>query len=365
MVKEKKIKEIFVCSSVFHLFQSLYIGENITNEKILIYIDVSSKKVPFKVFSDNFKEIIYIRNYKNDFVLSKLFSKLLYEGRLFNFSKLGKICNEKNVKFNVYVFNDFQPTTTKIIQKTKKNKNSIKLVEEGLMTYSTNQYWLQIQHHKILNKILGIQVENTCRHNHAIDTIMCRNPEKLPLIKTQGRKIVKINNLFLDKKWVNKMIDLLNIDFSFNYENTAIWLGQPLAKDSILNDDLQEIEFVKEIVQTFKGKYHLVIKTHPRDLLIKYKDLLKMEGISIIDLGDKNWIPAELIFQKIKPKLILTPFSSAADFFLEINNDTKIIYCAKAMGIKLDNESINCLKGRNKYLPENIKEIKTIIFNDD
>lgn len=368
-MKRRKLKILYVCTGIFHLFTSVYLSSRLSEEeygedieRILVFRDIARKKVPIHEFADYFDKIIYQDFFEIKERPVRLIKRFINVGGLFPFSRIGKECYDRDAKYRVYTFDDYDLISNRIIQAVKKRKESIILVDEGMMLYSTNQYWLSAKRHKWLDFVMGIKIQGYVEHNHAIDTILCRYPEKLPDVKRAGRTIQKLPGIFSDAQWVSEMLELLQIETPIHAGKTALWLGDPLQELGM--EERDEIEFIRRLAGILNGKYLLIVKPHPRDRQGKY-DVLKSE-VNIKILNMKPWIPVELIMSRLIPDVVLSAFSSATDFVLEINRNAKAIFCGKAMGIRrtLNKEIESMLQGNNKYYPGTLEEINKILQDE-
>ena len=361
------IKEIYICSGSYHLFQSIYIAQHSENEKVLVYLSPIERDIPVEIFSDYFDKIIYKKRFiyrerfgrKEPIFAIRMLKNCIRAGRLFPFTRIGRECYDRKKKYRTYVFDDYVLEANRIIQAVKNKKDSIILVEEGLMTYSTNQYALSNKRNHLSDLVTGVKSVPLVSHNPAIDTIMCKHPEKLPEIKAAGRKVIKIGNMFQDHEWVSTMINLIDLKVPSLPDNCFVWLGQPLVEVGL--DEEDEVKRIDGILNLFDTECQFIVKPHPREKSDKYNKLEDEKNVQLLDMGDQFWVPAELIFQKLKPRIVLTAYSSAADFLVETNKDVYIIYCAMVMGIELDEDSIGALKGENRFYPQTMTELKEII----
>lgn len=368
-MKKRRLKILYVCTGIFHLFSSIYLASRLPREKsdenveqILVFRDVAGKNVPVHIFADYFDKIYYIDFTESECRPVRLIKRFWHVGGLFPVTKIGRECYDRKSEYRIYVFNDYDLISNRIIQAVKHRKESIILVDEGMMLYSTNQYWLSAKRHKWLDFVMGIKIQGYVEHNHAIDTILCRYPEKLPEVKRAGRTIQKLPGIFSDVQWVSEMLELLQIETPVHAGKTALWLGAPLQELDM--EERDEVEFIRRLAGILNGKYLLIVKPHPRDRQGKY-DVLKSE-VNIKILNMKPWIPVELIMSRLIPDVVLSAFSSATDFVLEINRNAKAIFCGKAMGIRktLNKEIESMLQGNNKYYPGTLEEINKILQDE-
>lgn len=156
----KKLKNrqiIFVALTTYQLFVSdayaNYIYINYNMQSIIIFMRGETK---FKIKSDAY-EIVEVP-YLNNNVITKIWQRLYYSGRLFSASPLYKIVNNICNGY-IFVFNDYYPISKNLIKYMSKSKtNTVILVDEGIGTYAkTKEYKISIKN-KIKNifyKILG------------------------------------------------------------------------------------------------------------------------------------------------------------------------------------------------------------------
>lgn len=367
MIEPVKTKIYYICYTPYHLFYSIWLSdeekkENTNVERVLVWVSTASTETPTTFLESYFDKIVRIENYEtrdNRKRKSRFIKRCFYSGWLFPFTELGKLLNGTNGS-KLYCYNDREYITGKLINEVSKRNGEVILVDEGLSTYGLGMgerlNWIN----KTVNLILGVKTGPYIGYHPGIHTLLLKHPQNLPDIKAKGRKIMKLPDIFLDTVWTSQFLNLCHIRCNGTaLERGVLWLGQPLDGDGLNRQ--KELEWIKRIAGLLPPQVPLSIKPHPRERVSKYDDLREVENIQVIDLGEYSWIPGELIFTVWKPGIVLTAFSSAADFLLERDRSIKVIYCYEMMGINIDSALKNVLEGEGKYHVTAINQLEKLL----
>lgn len=128
----------------------------------------------------------------------------------------------------------------------------------------------------------------------------------------------------------------LEIEIEKKYiECDFLILTQPLTEDKLCNDFL-EVKSIEKFIEKDK-KY--IIKLHPRDNKEKYKKLLQLKNVLLLPEEYKN-TPYQILHYNLKPKNIVSHFSSVLFSVDSIGNDFKRIALVKELNNKEIEKSI-------------------------
>lgn len=348
----------FLCCATYHLAVSLYYAMMVDwrdTETILVWQNNTNVEVDEKLLKKTFDKVIRVRG--KDLVTYPFLEQQRYKtvnaGWLFPVSEIGKMFKEVPSGNIVFLFNDVARLTDKIAYEFgKKSGNKIILVDEGTGTYHKSVFSKKTKE-KIGNLICGLKTENYIGGNKNIDVVIAREIDKLPAYQSDGRVVVKQNNIFFDIQWVNKLTKDFENSFSLlkhnENERLMLWIGEPLSPTHI--DKKNEDKVLNRIFETAKNKYRIVIKKHPRDTKEKYMKYVSQYDAILVDQKELEWLPVEILTNILRPDMVLTPLSSAP---MGIDDRIVVGYCYSLFGIDNVSEVISRLMRtrRNTFVIE-------------
>ncbi len=319
----KNKKDIFVILSPLHFYISKTLIKYLNIEEVVIVCIEELKELVKGKF-----ENIVIMEYpqKKDKGIKRL---LILKKNLF--------FNIKEEFETIYIPMDYDIYIQAFLKNNKFNR--INLFEEGGTLYylltenrSRNIFIKKIK--KILKFILGLEcTENILTSNRIKEAYMFFPKE----LKNFNPKIHYIDlNLIIERNGERIEVEdkYKNIDY--------LILTQPLTEDGLTINKI-EVEVIKNFIQPEK-KY--LIKLHPRDSEEKYKEILSLDNVKLLDNKYQN-IPYQVLHYSLNPKNIVSHFSSVLYTTPSIREDFKRIALVK----NLKNEKIlETVKIMSKYI---------------
>lgn len=359
----------FSCFTAYHLFNSLYYSTKVDwgkdCERTLIWVNDTRIRINVDVFSSCFDKIIKIDSLRDLSFINKQVAKCKNGGRLFNGSVLGKELSRKFDKSVLVCFSDQHYITNKLVNKFKTLENShVVIVEEGVATYVTNEVYDPPFSTRAGNLLFGLHSQRYVGENANIDTFIVKDPDRLPKEKVLDRKVIKQNNVFCDREWINELLEkyVKKTNDFHGSKPVLLWIGQPLEGNYLEESEEEQIRV--RIFERLAAKYQLLVKTHPGERPDKYEGL-KPE-VSIVDFGEFSWFPIEVLASMIKPQIIVTPMSSAAYNIYQTGFEGKILFCYKLFGIDIGQDYFAELeKKRNIYNVKDMDELESVLSLED
>lgn len=263
-------KDIYICTSYYHLLITLSKCIKAKNQNdLLISADfydnklINDKELINRIMKYNMFDKVYFFDYSEEQIK---FSKSIFKYFKY-FLLIKKADRECKIDFksynNVYIYNDVI-LLGKILNY---RKTYYRLIEDGTDCFKNNsRYWKK--QNPILkfikNKIFGIYEIGKSKYVKSIEVnnkvgVELDNKEIIEVSKEKIfeslTKEEKMNlfNIFLDK-----------IDTT-NYKNCSILITQPFLEDNKFNNEHEQIELYKYIVNKYLTDDKIIIKTHPRE----------------------------------------------------------------------------------------------------
>ena len=361
---------VFICFTPYQLLNAVYYGDKLNKEskRILVWHNYTKHTIDLSRFEFAFDEIIEVSNFYDEIFLKRQFHKCLYGGWLFPFSKINESISRLNLKETfIFIFSDQHIISRKIITTYGANAKDVILVEEGMATYLIRSRKIPKSRDWLINLFLGARYEPYIGANGLIRTIFVKHPEMLPKEKTINRKIVPQHNVFREHElWKSVFQDARNIIGNISDEHRIVlWLGQPLEMDGISKQS--QLEWLDEIAKVLSrfGEYSFLIKPHPREDNGKYAEVSKLKNVSLIDLHELSWVPIEILASLIKPDIVLTVFSTAANNIMELGLPCKVVYCYPAFEINMGNEINHYVNSNsNVYCIRNVGDFISVLAKE-
>lgn len=287
----------------------------------------------------------------DDGKIKRIWKRLYYGGNLFCLSPLYK--HVKNVRNNfIFVFNDTEPITNKVIKCLKKKHNKIVLVEEGIGTYAVSNIRKKTLSEKIrvlFTGFLGSKMQyRAIGDNKLIDYVIVGNPNLY-------NSLAKSLNKVVIQQSKNKIFSCASNFLQTYYEKISndticeiLFLGQPIVEKSGMLPMEQDL---MHMVLTLAEKKKVMIKPHPRDINGKYNKLAEeFDNVSVLD-GNCARIPIECLVAHYKPRIVLTIASSAA---INLANMMPTIKAVMLYKLDICEELNKIVFGKSSYYDDNI-----------
>lgn len=296
-----------------------YICEKELGKVSLICVGMNEKKTkqPYDIISTP---------YLNGTKLNRIIQRLVYGGRLFFASGLKKVIR-KDIPVCLFLFNDNEPVTNKLLREIKTKTDSIAvLMDEGIGSYAdTNN--INISYKQVFRimftSLLGSPMQyKAIGDNPLIDLALVSNKDLyITLEKSNGQKVFRQDvrelyrrtDLFLEEYYkIGK--DFLKCD--------VVYLGQPFYENSDIS--FEEEKYICHLIDLIPSTLRIIIKPHPRDKIGKYNSLeKKYKNVSVIS-KELESVPLECIVGFIDAKILVGHNSSA---LINIANSFSDIQC--------------------------------------
>ena len=251
--------------------------------------------------------------YMNGSKVNRILQRLIYGGRLFSFSRLRKVVDE-NLKTCLFVFNDNEPITNKLLRIVKSRKDSLVcLVDEGIGSYADSNGMNLSYKQKLrwlFTSMLGSPMQfKAIGDNPLIDVALVSNKE----LYTSLNKAANQKVFFQDKGALYARSDMFLKDYySFEkqgLEYDVVFLGQPFYENSGISR--LETDYICHVFEMIPSNLRIVVKPHPRDPNGKYDFLEKRyKNVTIIS-KELAKLPLECLTNFIGAKMMIGHNSSA------------------------------------------------------
>ncbi|MFD1020660.1 polysialyltransferase family glycosyltransferase [Thalassobacillus hwangdonensis] len=207
---------------------------------------------------------------------------------------------------HIILYKDNDHCHVKIIETAATMGSSVTMIQEGLGVYagkSTKK--LPSLSMKLLECIGYPKIWNLSQGYHPLlTTLAVGEPELLPADKKIEKCVIPIPK-YPPEEWLEEIVQYLSIDRGSRLRNVALYLGQPLVKLGLADEELEK-KTLQELFQLLDAKgYDILVKAHPFEPDEKY------DRLSVPVTKVENSIPAELLPSLYKIRAVLTPYSSA------------------------------------------------------
>lgn len=322
MIKEKIT---FVALTSYQLFVSLIYSEAIRDKYYNAYdISIIKVGVDIDVKSKDYN-IIEVPNL-NKTKIQRVWQRVYWGGLLFPFTKLNKIFKQSNRHF-LFVFNDNEPVTNKLIRMTKKNdtNNKVILIEEGIGVYENTiikQLNLRQKLRVLFTGILGSPMQyKAVGDNEHIDFAIVEKSSIYANLEKARKQRVLVQNKKLIFSHADSFLKVIGYNSTLLKRYDVLFIGQPFNEFGEVVD--QEETYLQEIFEiTSKYQLRVIIKPHPREDASKYNRHLN-EYIAVCD-DSVSKLPIECIVSTTGVNLVITFNSSAG---VNIGNSNQQIDC--------------------------------------
>lgn len=345
-----------------------YLIDNYKNVKIRVFL-VGIEE--FDTTNLNY-EVIKIPDL-NQSKLKRFIQRLVWAGRFFFVTPIYKyFCSIKNC--NLFVFNDNEPITNKLMRMVKRNKtNKVTIIEEGIGMYEKTS----LSNGKLSRKqklrlgitwLLGSPMQfKALGENELIDNAIVGDKELFKTLEKSRGKIVVTQNKTALLKDADGFLVKAGIKSVIDYKSDVLYLGQPFAENGELAEG--EIDYIETLAS---GVEHFLIKPHPRDKVGKYKKIVENNSNISVVADDLCTIPLECLIGALKVTVLITLVSSAG---VNISKNSPTIQCVFTYKMResqdvlkqIDNGYIQIneelFKSRysNIFVPNSINEYRNII----
>jgi len=354
-----KIKQvIFVALTTYQLFIAEVYANYIKNcypvfEVLIISVGVEK----LDIFTQNIR-YCQIKNLNGDKV-HRFWQRLFYGGFLFSLSSISRGIESADNAV-LFLFNDNEPITNKIMREMKKKNTCISvIIDEGIGTYAeTTNKELNIKQllRYYLTSLIGSPMQyKVIGDNKLIDCALVGNKELYDsLDKSKNQVVFEQNktalfsegNSFIRRKYLqNKQIDSFDI----------LYLGQPFSEYGKLTE--KEETYLDWLFGIVCKNYKVVIKPHPRDANQKYDSLLKKWKNTKMFDERLSSLPIECIAGGINMKVVISHKSSAG---INIANLVRQICCI--FTYKCGITPYICEEGDSAYSDTIFKSVNDNIF---
>lgn len=365
---------IFVPLSTSQFFISDYYARGLKSDqnKVLMWpvacgINIEKYNLGYDVYS--------IPNLRRNRI-KRVWQRLYWGGRLFFLTELYRHIKAAD-RIILFVFNDTDPITSKIITETKRRKkeNIVVIIDEGAGLYADK---IDIDRNrdagirKIVTKILGSEMQyRTLGDNELIDCALVGDTEAYKLLeKSKKQLIIQQNNKRIYQQ-SNILIHKIGITKNEKLSKTIkyLYISQPLTEYG----NLTEAE--RHLFMLLSGRLSeneiIAIKPHPDDAADKYKEYEMDDEKIVLISGKYGQLPIESIINDLNVKLAITPFSSAGIRLSYLYDELPCVFLfkikefdklQKSISFEYLNESIFS-KNRNMYTPRDWEELERILEN--
>lgn len=360
---------VFVCFTPYQLLNAVYYGNRLGAEvrRVLIWHNYTKYNLDLQRFNLFFDDICEISNFYEEPFFKRQFHKCLYGGWLFRLSKINRLLKTIDIKNTILcLFSDQHIVSRRILTTFGQRAFDVVLIEEGMATYLIRNKAIPKSKDMIINLFLGARYEPYIGANKLIKTIFVKYPYMLPEEKKNNRVVVLQNNVFRDDMWNGLFSDVLK---RVNWDNndqkkTVLWLGQPIEMDGVPTDI--QLKLLKRINEMVGSEYQILVKSHPREDDNKYITLTQETSIMQIQLGEMNWIPIEVLAGIIKPDIVLTAYSTAANNILELGLECKVIYCYQMLELYIGEHISDLIADSPQvYIIHSYEEFETILKQEN
>lgn len=218
------------------------------------------------------------------------------------------------------VFKDANYLQGYLLSILKKDKTSkTVLVEEGLSMYEERGGVHRLTIKNKVKRVVRIALMRLLKakkvtygfgYNDNLDYLAVYSPDKLDEVKVIGKEVIRLPHVAPDLAVFNVMEEYFLDDSVENIideeKQSIMYFGQLMVENGKV--DKKREEFFLNYLSNISEEYNIqvIIKPHPRENVEKFK---MYSNVIVVD--NRN-IPAEVLFNKIKPSAILTPYSTAS-----------------------------------------------------
>lgn len=282
-----------------------YIAENYKNVTIKIFM-VGMEN--FDIGETNY-EIIKIPD-MNKSKWSRLIQRLVWAGRLFFTTPIYRYFHNIN-SCNLFVFNDNEPITNKIIRMIKKSKtNKVIIIEEGIGMYEkTVCQKLNVKQRCRLffTTVLGspMQYKAVGESKYISYAIVGDADLYRGLDKAKNQIVLEQSKKYIYSQASN-FLRILGLSCEEYKDFYVIYIGQPMNENGLMT--FEEEDYINKLIRFFD---RILIKPHPRDYEGKYDRFCKGNNSCRVMDATLSILPFESIIASLDVKIVISMTSSA------------------------------------------------------
>lgn len=339
---QSPFQNVFICLTPLHFFVAYSLSRSLFAKGFGNSLIILKSAIRYNTKKCKWAKIKFENNSN---ILEKMGWYVSYT-LLFNFTDLGRSIN---TGARIFIYNENDPISRQAIRKRKETK--IILVEEGMGTWNDSEYGNKDYYS---NAIIGFPDIFKQNHPNFIGNT----------IKLEYSEMFSQNN-------AKDFLEFINQSTQADYQVDILFLGD-------INEISLSAQEEEEKLYAFFGKLpkkvKILIKPHPRENSEKYEKIISdYSNIKIIENNAKK-LPIEIFISYVNPKIVLTPYSSAACYIALIHKEINVFYLYKVSEIGYRNIDMgnvekalrNC---SNVHYPINmlqcIQEMQEIINNKE
>lgn len=291
----------------------LYIADVYAN-----YLAENYKNVNIKIFMvgiDNFDigktnyEIIKIPN-MNKNKWSRFVQRLVWAGWLFFTTPIYSYFHNIN-NCNLFIFNDNEPITNKIMRMAKKSKtNKVTIIEEGIGMYektACQKLNLKQRGRLFFTALLGspMQYKAVGESKYISYAIVGDVALYRKLDKARNQIVLEQSKKYIFSQASN-LLKMLRLSCEEYRDFPVIYIGQPMNENGLMT--LEENDYINNLIHFF-GR--ILIKPHPRDYEGKYDKFSRENNSCRVMDSAMSILPFESIIAELDVKIVISMTSSA------------------------------------------------------
>lgn len=371
-------KVVFVALTSYQLYISDLYASYIMDTKKNVDVIVVTVGVRLGRIIENVKYTIYPIPEMNKNVITRVWQRLYWGGNLFFLTYLNRVLTGN--KMALFVFNDNEPITNKIIRTTKKNSmdNIVSIIEEGIGIYAhTSRRSLSLKEkiRLMITTILGSPMQyKAIGDNLLIDYAIVGNDilykslnkASTQRVLQQSKSTLYSNSEEFLKHYSGNKYNDIQVD--------CVYLGQPFDEYGNLIEE--EKNCIEKIISNIGYSRKILIKPHPRDAEHKYDYFEKKFNNVILLKNELAKLPIECFINSFEINCVISFNSSAGVNIANTFERIKCVFFIKTdfaeplklywnrIGSVYDDEIYDS-PYRNIFLPENLEEIIEIVEREN
>ena len=348
-------KVYFIVLTTYQLFVSDVYARYLKKEYPNLDIKIFSVGLDIEWGSNDYEYILIpnLNGNKKDRILQRL----IFGGRLFFTTPIYSYFNRLS-NCNLFVFNDNEPITNRIIRELSKyDNNKIIIIEEGIGIYEkTNCEKLNFKQkiRLVFTWILGSPMQyKAVGESDFISYAVVGDVELYnKLDKAQKQIVIKQNKIAIYSQ-ADQFLNRIGMSCNIYMDYPVIYIGQPISEYGEMLDC--EEEYISKLINIF-GK--ILIKPHPRDLKGKYDKLIKNHKDCKVMSHELSPLPFESLIGALNVEVVISINSSVG---VNIAKTFPKIQCVFTYDM---NEAKTCMEMMNNgYVEMNI-ELFTSPYNN-
>ncbi len=362
-------KMYFIVLTTYQLFVSDAYAQYLKKEFPDISIKIFAVGLNIEVFSDAYEYITipFLNGNKKD----RIIQRLVWGGRLFFTTPIYSYFMSLS-ECNLFVFNDNEPITNRIIREVNRGKNNcITIIEEGIGIYektACRKLCLTQRLRLILTWILGAPMqykavgESRCISNAIVGDVDLYKK----LDKAENQFVIRQNKNAIYSQ-ADSFLRRLGLSCEDYLNCSVIYIGQPFNEYGTM--DRGEKEYIDSLISIFEN---VLIKPHPRDCKGKYDDFAKQHENCKVLRYELSVLPFECLIGALNVDLVVSMNSSAGVNVARTFPYIKCVFtydmseareCMKLMnnGYVEMNTDLFASPYNNILIPKSIKELNSII----